>query len=115
MDICDSTIAFTTKCNIPGRLRVKTTITHQVESPLSEKNIDPWESPFNFILEAIFSASRATESKIPLSRSPQPGPYKRLIDILLFSHLLSNGDIRDSANTAPNSILSPHHEDLVIF
>ena len=41
MDICDTTIAFTTKYNIPGRLRVKTTITHQVESPLSEKNIDP--------------------------------------------------------------------------
>ena len=41
MDICDSTIVFMTKCDIPGRLRVKTTITHQVESPLSEKNIDP--------------------------------------------------------------------------
>ena len=42
MDICDSTIVLTTKCDIPGRLRVKTTITHQVESPPSEKNIDPW-------------------------------------------------------------------------
>ena len=42
MDICDSTTVFTTKCEIPGRLRVKTTITHQVEKPLSEKNIDPW-------------------------------------------------------------------------
>ena len=41
MDICDSTIAFMTKCDIPGRLRVKTTITHQVEDPLQEKNIDP--------------------------------------------------------------------------
>ena len=41
MDICDTAIAFTTKCDIPGRLRVKTMITHQVESPLSEKNIDP--------------------------------------------------------------------------
>ena len=34
MDICDSTIAFTMKCDIPGRLRVKTTTTHQVEDPL---------------------------------------------------------------------------------
>ena len=41
MNICDSTIAFTMKCDIPGRLRVKTTITHQVENTLSEKNIDP--------------------------------------------------------------------------
>ena len=41
MDICDCTTVFMTKCDIPGRLRVKTPITHQVENPLSEKNIDP--------------------------------------------------------------------------
>ena len=46
MDICDSTNVFTTKYDIPGRLRVKTTINHQVESPLSEKNIDPCDQQY---------------------------------------------------------------------
>ena len=69
MDICDSTIAFTTKCDIPGRLRVKTTITHQVERPLSEKNIDPWQFYIDSVLKFLQCFREAAEAKAAAEQS----------------------------------------------